>query len=65
MERPEQSKRETVVMQTRLGEDIRDLAVQVALAKQIDVSEYIRSLILQDLESKGLLTKRLNSFQIP
>jgi hypothetical protein len=56
MERPE--KREPKLIQFKLGEDICDLVSKECQVKQIDTSEYIRGLIIDDLEAKGHLASR-------
>ena len=40
---------------TRLGENVRELAERHAIAKGITLSEYVRFLVIDDLEKRGLL----------
>jgi|GEM_PF-3999007 hypothetical protein len=56
MERLE--KRELILIQFRVGEDIRGLMVQEAQVQQIDLSEYVRQVVMKDLENKGHLATR-------
>ncbi len=51
--------KDKIPVSCKLDEDIRDLAAQVARAKGIDLSEHIRSLIIQDLDARGLLATRI------
>ena len=51
--------KDKVPITLKLDEEIRDLAVQVARAKGIDLSEHIRSLVISDLDSRGLLNPRM------
>jgi hypothetical protein len=51
--------KEKVPVSFKLDEDIRDLAAQVARAKGIDLSEHVRSLVLEDLDRRGLLAGRI------
>ncbi len=51
--------KEKVPVNFKLDEGIRDLAVQVARAKGIDLSEHVRSLVLDDLDRRGLLATRV------
>lgn len=44
-----------VPISIKLDPKIRDLAVQVARAKGMDLSEHIRGLIVEDLDRRGLL----------
>ncbi len=53
------SEQDKVQVATRLEVEIRDLAVQVARAKGIDFSEYLRALIISDLDNRHLLDARL------
>ncbi|MEM3484833.1 MAG: hypothetical protein QXI12_04355 [Candidatus Methanomethyliaceae archaeon] len=46
---------EKVSISVKLRPEIRDLAVQVAKAKGMDLSEYIRVLIVDDLDRRGLI----------
>jgi hypothetical protein len=41
---------------TKLDSGIRDLAIQAAKAKVIDLSEYIRSLVIEDLDRRRMLS---------
>jgi antitoxin component of RelBE/YafQ-DinJ toxin-antitoxin module len=53
------SEKDMIVVGVRLDGEIRDLALQVARAKGIDLSEHIRSLILADLDNRCLVNPRL------
>lgn len=44
-----------VPVSLKLDPEIRDLAVQVARAKGMDLSEHIRGLVVEDLDRRGLL----------
>lgn len=51
--------KDKIAVSVKLDEDIRDMAVNVARAKGIDLSEHIRSLVIQDLDTRGLLAARV------
>jgi len=48
-------RKDKVPISVKLDPEIRDLAVQVARAKGMDLSEHIRGLIVDDLDRRGLL----------
>jgi hypothetical protein len=57
--------KEKVQLTTKVGEDVRDLVVQVARVKGIDPSQYIRSLIIEDLDRRHLFDARIRSIGAP
>ena len=51
--------KDKVSVSVKLDVDIRDLALQVARAKGIDLSEHIRSLVIKDLDERRMLDARV------
>ena len=51
--------KDKVSVSLKLDENIRDLALQVARAKGIDLSEHIRSLVIKDLDERRMLDARV------
>jgi len=43
----------------RVGVEIRDVVEKLARAKGISLSEYVRSLILEDLDKRTIFTTKL------
>lgn len=50
---------ESVVVWSRVSKEVRRLAEEVAKSKGISFSEYIRSLVLGDLDRRGIFTNKL------
>ena len=51
--------KDKVSVSVKLDRDIRDLALQVARAKGIDLSEHIRSLVIKDLDERRMLDAKV------
>ena len=54
-------KTEKTLIWAYVSRDIAALAEKVAAIKGVSVSEYVRTLILEDLDKRSLLTTRLKT----
>ncbi len=57
----EPNEKPAVYISLRIDRGIRDLALQVANAQGRDMSEYLRALIIADLDDRGLIVQRMRS----